>query len=142
MERQQKKVFPKWNVVKTTKSPVEGVDLLRDGKGSNYVTVREQRYDKLQEDYGNLANFIETGQRWEPEAPDKDAINDRYEDAPVKVKDSIYSSKILEYEKQLTKLEDSHAKVFGTIRRILDPTVRDRVKRSVGYTEAKQKRFI
>ena len=111
--------------------------MLKEGKGSNFVTVKEQLYDKLQADYGNQASFIETGIRWIPEPPTMDEIDSRYPDTAQKIKDNIFGNRVGLYEKTLDRLDQNYARIYGTIKQILENSVKDKVQRSEGFSEAK-----
>jgi len=116
---------------------VEGVDMLQDGKTNNYVTVKQQLYDKLQADYGDIASFIETEERWYPEAPTMAGIAARYPDISVDNRDKLYVTKVLDHDRNIIKIDDTYSKMFGVIRQVLDAATRDKVERSPGYLQAK-----
>ena len=138
MTDRSKKVFQKWQEAKPTRSPVDGVELLREGNSNNFIAVKNQLYEKLQSEYGTMASFIETGERWEPEEPDADELNEKYAHVSAKIRETILTSRYTEYEKMLQKLDDIYANVFGIIKRVLCETVKDKVERSIGYQEAKE----
>ena len=138
MADKPRKYFQKWNETKAVTSPVEGVDMLREGNSNNFITVKNQLHDKLQSEYGNLASFIETGNRWQPEEPDIDELQEKYSHVTQKIRESIMTSKFTEYEKLLSKTESDYSKIFGTLKRVMNDTVRDKVERSEGFSEAKE----
>ena len=70
--------YQKWTEPRPTRSPVDGVDMLREGYSNNFIAVKNQLFEKLQADYGTIARFIETGERWQPELPNADELNDKY----------------------------------------------------------------
>ena len=118
-------------------SPVEGVETLRDGKTTNFVTVKAQLYDKLQADYGDLASFIDSGKLWYPEVPTMEDVDERYPTLAAKGKEVVFTTKINEYEKAMSRINTNYAKIFGTIKQVLDASTRDKVERAVGFSDAK-----
>lgn len=125
-------------VPRSSKSPIEGVDMLREGKNTNFVSVKSQLYDKLQADYGNLCSFIETGVLWFPDEPDPTDIDERYPTLSAKSKEALFTSKILEHEKRISRCKDDYSKIFGQIKQTLDAIAKDKVERSAEYDTAKK----
>jgi len=73
-------------------SPVDGVDMLYNGKTTNFVTVKYQLYDKLQADHGDLATFIETDERWYLEAPTMEDLDEKFpEELSTGSKESMFT---------------------------------------------------
>ena len=124
-------------MAKPTMSPVDGVELLHGGKHTNFLSVKSQLTDKLQESYGELCSFMVTGELWYPEEPDEAEIAARYPNINARTRESIFSAAVINYDKLVMKTNSDYAKIYGTVKRVLDPIVKDRIERSPDYEDAK-----
>ena len=107
--------------VAKTMSPVDGVEMLTCSGATNYLKVTAQLEDYLQEINGEQSSFITTGFLWNPEMPSEAAIDAKYPILNVNVRMAIFQSAVVSYEKSADRINSTYTKIFGTIRRILDP---------------------
>ena len=99
-------------MAKPTMSPVDGVELLHGGKHTNFLSVKSQLTDKLQESYGELCSFMVTGELWYPEEPDEAEIAARYPNINARTRESIFSAAVINYDKLVMKTNSDYAKIY------------------------------
>ena len=119
--------------VKAVASPVEGVDMLAYGMDNRFIAIRQQLSDKLREDYGELASFVLSGVRSDPEVPSIDALTAKWPALSEEQVEKMFPSMILAYEKRSSYNELSYSRMFGTICRIMSEELRDKVERAPTY---------
>jgi hypothetical protein len=128
---------PTFQAAKPARSPVEGVDLLKSGVHNNFISVSAQLGAKLQSEFGDLASFITTGERMEPNIPTMADLTLKYPElSPAQVA-SIFPSLIIAHEKRLQYDEEKNSKIFGMITMVFSEEVKDKVERAANYLAAR-----
>jgi hypothetical protein len=77
-----------------------------------------------------------TGVLWYPAETTEESVEAKYPNLSEKIKESILCAAIIGYDKTLIRMNIDYAKMYGTIKRVLNHIVKDRVERSPDYQDA------